>query len=45
MTSYTETGELKVQIVTLDNPVYDEESNLLTYRQPCCTERLKTNSY
>ena len=31
MTSYTETGELKVQIVTLDDPVYDEESNLLTY--------------
>ena len=31
MTSYTDGKELKVQIVTLDNPDYDAESNLLTY--------------
>ena len=31
MTSYTDGGKLKVQIVTLDNPDYDEASNLLTY--------------
>ena len=31
MTSYTEGGKLKVQIVTLDNPDYDAASNLLTY--------------
>ena len=31
MTSYTESGELKMQIMTLDHPDYDPETHLLTY--------------
>jgi len=32
MTAYTEEDELKIQIMTLDQPVYNEETHLLTYR-------------
>jgi len=31
MTSYSENGTLKIQVLTLDNPNYEEDTNRLTY--------------
>lgn len=43
MTSYTDSGELKVQIVTLDHPDYDEGSNVLTYTATLLHGKIENN--
>jgi hypothetical protein len=43
MTSYTDNGDIKLQLLTIDNPVYDDDARLLTYTAKLLCGEIENN--